>query len=89
MPIGEKDPTRVPRRRRAAKADTGVSRDSLWDAIRRLPNRFTFRDIESALPGDYEELRAALFSLLSAEDAPVRQIFDEQTETILFVKSAS
>ncbi|GEO85791.1 MULTISPECIES: restriction endonuclease subunit S [Alphaproteobacteria] len=42
----------------------------------------SFQDLRSEFSGSYDDLKDAVFALLSDENAPLRQVFDEQQSTM-------
>ncbi|UXU06446.1 restriction endonuclease subunit S [Agrobacterium tumefaciens] len=52
----------------------------------KLPNwphdGISFQDLRSEFSGSYDDLKDAVFALLSDQDAPLRQVFDEQQSTM-------
>jgi len=52
----------------------------------KLPNwphdGISFQDLRNEFSGSYDDLKDAVFALLSDQDAPLRQVFDEQQSTM-------
>lgn len=49
-------------------------------------NSFTFEEIQKDFQGDYDQLKECLFELLSQKKPLIKQIFDQESHAIKFVK---
>ncbi|WP_417315986.1 restriction endonuclease subunit S [Cycloclasticus pugetii] len=49
-------------------------------------NCFTFEELQTAFQGDYDQLKDCVFQMLSAEKALFKQVFDQELNTITFIK---
>jgi type I restriction enzyme, S subunit len=66
-----------------------MTEDTLRDVIRKLPkDNFTFDDLRENFPGDYEQLKAFLFILLSEHDPVINQVFDQSVKAMRFVRGS-
>lgn len=64
-----------------------TDKDSMKTAILNLTtDRFSFDELRAQIPGDYEQIKAALFELLEEPSPIVRQVFDEQARAMQLVK---
>lgn len=64
-----------------------ASKDSVKTAILQLKtDHFSFDELRSLVPGDYESLKTALFDLLQEPSPIVRQIFDKKAKAMQLVR---
>ncbi len=64
-----------------------MTEDSVKDVISKLrKDTFSFEELREKIPGDYEQLKNILFSLLSEDKPVISQVFDQTTEAMRFVK---
>lgn len=79
----DKVQTRTPTRRKAPM--TKIDKASVLDVIRTMPGTvFTFEDLRSRLPGDYDALREVIFALLDDSESGLTQAFDRETRALRF-----
>ena len=78
-------PEKAPARRTAR--ETKMTEDTIKDIIRRFSNdTFSFDELHSEIPGDYEQLKNIVFDLLSNDNPIISQVFDESSKAIRFVQ---
>ena len=64
-----------------------MTRESILENIQQMSSdQFTFADLQETVTGDYESLKEILFKLLGEEEPIIQQIFDENSERIVFVR---
>ena len=62
----------------------------LLAAIGRLPrDSFSFDELRTAVPVDYEALKDLVFELLSEKPPRLRQVFDKQAGEMRFMQAKS
>ena len=65
-----------------------ITAESLKQTVSEFPREwFTFDELRTHVPGDYESLRDALFSLLGEAEPILRQVFDQKAKR-MFLKRA-
>jgi type I restriction enzyme, S subunit len=83
---------KVARPKRQAVRRTAVAKitkDSLKAAIRALPeSSFTFEELQQQVPTEYDTLRDLLFDLLDESKPVLKQIFDQQAQSIRLLRVA-
>ncbi len=76
-------PSKTTRRRKMMK----VNIESIRKVIEQFPKDiFTFDELRSKVSTDYDTLKEILFTLLEGENPPLKQIFDEATLQIQFIR---
>lgn len=65
------------KRRTGRRAGATMSTRKIEEILSQMPSEFSFDELRARLPGSYEELQSALFSLLQQKDAPVIQVYDK------------
>jgi hypothetical protein len=68
---------------------TQLTKAAVQEAIRQLPkDTFSFDELRTSCPGDYEALKDILFDLLSEEESKLKQIFDPKAQAMRFVRGS-
>jgi type I restriction enzyme S subunit len=76
-------PSKTTRRRKMMKVNIG----SIRKVIEQFPKDiFTFDELRAKVSTDYDTLKEILFTLLEGENPPLKQIFDEATLQIKFIR---
>ncbi|HYE68720.1 MAG TPA: restriction endonuclease subunit S, partial [Anaerovoracaceae bacterium] len=76
-----------PDRKVTKPRETKMTEAELKEIIRNLPiDTFSFDDLRERIPGDYEQIKRLLFSVLSETDAIIKQVFDPNAEAIRFIR---
>lgn len=81
-----------PRRQPQTKKtrETKMTEETVKKIIAQFPeNKFSFEELREKLPGDYEQLKSILFTLLAEPDAVITQVFDPSVKAIRFVRMMS
>jgi len=64
-----------------------LSQESVKEVIRQLPrDKFWFEDLREKLPSDYDLLKEILFTLLDESEPSITQIFDQEAQTMCFIR---
>ena len=84
----ERGSTTKEQRRNGGKRMTKIDRKTVVSAVQCMPtNEFNFDELRKSVPGDYDTLKEILFSLLSESNPPLKQIFDQDTKAMKFVRA--
>jgi type I restriction enzyme S subunit len=84
-------PTAKPKRTTTQRKPkmTQLTKAAVQEAIRQLPkDTFSFDELRTSCPGDYEALKDILFDLLSEEESKLKQIFDPKAQAMRFVRGS-
>jgi type I restriction enzyme, S subunit len=66
---------------------TNSNKDALKAAILKFKtDRFSFGELRSHFPGDYESLKTSVFELLEEPSPVVKQVFDKKAKTMQLVR---
>lgn len=79
-----------PKRSQASRKPTmtKMTEESVKEAISQLPkDKFSFDELRENIPGDYDSLKDILFALLSEAEPSLKQVFDQEEQTMRFVRA--
>lgn len=79
-----------PKRTQASRKPTitKMTEESVKEAIRQLPkDKFSFDELRENIPGNYDLLKDILFALLSEDEPSLKQVFDQEEQTMRFVRA--
>jgi type I restriction enzyme, S subunit len=66
---------------------TKLSQESVKEVIHQLPNnQFSFDELRKEISGNYDLLKDILFVLLDETDPIIKQVFDQEAESMCFVR---
>ncbi len=66
---------------------TKLSAESVKAVIHQMQKkRFSFNELQTLAPGDYDDLKDILFLLMSETTPLIKQMFDEETKKMIFEK---
>lgn len=78
-------PSRQPQTQKTR--ETKMTEESVKAVIAQFPEEtFSFDELREKLPGDYEQLKSFVFTLLAEPDAIIAQVFDQSAKTMHFVR---
>ena len=84
----ETPPSRAPKTRVRRSTMSSNHKDAIKAVIlKQKKERFSFDDLRSQVPGDYDALKAALFELLEEPTPVVRQVFDPKAKAMQFERA--
>ncbi len=67
-----------------------LTKESVVDTIKEMPRAtFSFSELRGRLPGDYDEIKDIVFSLLDDESSGLTQCFDAKSRKMCFKRSRS
>ncbi len=67
-----------------------ITKELVVEIVEDLPtDEFTFKQLQEKIQLDYDELKDIIFNLLSSEKPPFKQVFDESSKQIRFIRVKS
>ncbi len=75
---------RKPQRLKRTKMTKATAKEAIDQFVEDI---FSFDDLHNSVPGDYEELKEIVFSLLGGSEPNIRQVFEPSLKAMRFVRS--